>query len=59
MVLGDTALAAHMHERFRLVLNAELMLKLTAAVTLQTMDAPCNRIDLYETHWVLLERCCW
>ena len=50
MVLGDTALAAHMHERFRLVLNAELMLKLPAAVTLQTVNAPCNRIDLYETH---------
>ena len=59
MVLGDAALAAHMHERFRLVLDAELMLKLTAAIALQTMDAPCDWINLYETHLLLLERCCW
>jgi len=34
MVLGDAALVAYMGEGFGLVLDAELMLKLTAAITL-------------------------
>ena len=58
MVLGGAALVTHMSAGFLGVANVKHVLELPTAIALQTVYAPCNRIDLYETHWVLLERCC-
>ena len=52
------AFFAHMNKRFCLVFDAELMLKLTAAIAHQAVYSPRNRHCLYAAHAASLMVCC-